>query len=182
MLLGLIIEQVTGAPIAEVLRSGVLVGDGYERLISQPDERPTDPMALPFGAPADTFDDLGGYLPTLAGVTAVEFEGGMASDSLSLARWWRGLCSGQVVAPASLDEMTDFDKRPGYGLGIMDRSGEYSSDSGALGHGQLQRIHHRRAVLPRERKPDIRLAQVVKPATGNFPKAFAEGQARCPST
>jgi D-alanyl-D-alanine carboxypeptidase len=134
MLLGLIIEHVTGRPVAEVMRSGVLAGDGYERLISQPDEHPTDPMAMPFGAPADTFDDVGRYLPTLAGVTAVEFEGGMASDSSSLARWWKGLCAGQVVSPATLNEMTDFDERPGYGLGIIDRSSEYGSDSGALGH------------------------------------------------
>ena len=54
LLLGLIIEHVTGRPLAEVLRSGVLDGDGYERLIYQPDERPTDPMAMPFGDPADT--------------------------------------------------------------------------------------------------------------------------------
>ena len=55
-------------------------------------------------------------------------------DSLSLARWWRGLCAGQIVSTASLDEMTDFDKRPEYGLGIIDRRGEYGWDSGALGH------------------------------------------------
>jgi D-alanyl-D-alanine carboxypeptidase len=134
MLLGLLIEQVTGGPVAEVLRSGVLASDGYERLVSQPDEQLTDPIAMPFGAPADTFDDVGGYLPTLAGVTALEFEGGVASDSLSLARWFRGLCAGRVVSPASVDEMTDFDERPGYGLGIIDRSSEYGSDSGAIGH------------------------------------------------
>ncbi len=134
MLLGLIIEHVTGRPFADVLRDGVLADDGYERLISQPDERPTDPMAMPFGAPADTLDTVGGYLPSLAGVTAVEFEGGMAADSASLARWWTALCSGQVVSPTSLDEMTDFQQLPGYGLGIIDRSSEYGDDSGALGH------------------------------------------------
>ena len=134
MLLGLIIEQVTGRPVAEVLRGGVLAGDGYGRLISQPDEQPTDPKAMPFGAPADTFEAAGGYLPTLAGVTAIEFEGGMASDSLSLARWFGALCSGDVVPQASLDEMVDFVERPGYGLGVMDRSSEYGSDSAALGH------------------------------------------------
>ena len=75
LLLGLIIEHVTGRPLAEVLRSGVLDGDGYERLIYQPDERPTDPMAMPFGAPADTFDEVGGYLPSLAGATALHVRG-----------------------------------------------------------------------------------------------------------
>ena len=66
LLLGLIVEQVTGRSVAQVLRSGVLTGDGYERLIYQPDERPTDPMAMPRGASADTFDNGGGYLPSVA--------------------------------------------------------------------------------------------------------------------
>jgi len=63
LLLGLIVEQVTGRPIAEVLRSGVLAGAGYERLIYQPDERPTDPMAMPLGASAKTFEKKGGVSP-----------------------------------------------------------------------------------------------------------------------
>jgi D-alanyl-D-alanine carboxypeptidase len=134
VLLGLIVEHVTGRPLAEVLRGGVLDGEGYERLIYQPDERPTEPMAMPYGASADTFDDVGRHLPTLAGATAANAEGAMASDSRSLARWFRRLCAGQVVSAASLDEMTDFGKRPEYGLGIIDRRGEYGQDSGALGH------------------------------------------------
>jgi len=117
-----------------VLRGGVLDGDGHERLIYQPDERPTDPMAMPFGASADTFEEAGGYLPSLAAATAANSEGAMASDSMSLARWWRALCAGEVVSAASLDEMTDFGERPEYGLGIIDRRGEYGWDSGALGH------------------------------------------------
>ena len=139
LLLGLIIEHVTGRPIVEVLRSGVLTGDEFERLIYQPDERPTDPMALPHGAPADTFEENGGYLPSLANATMFTSEGAMASDSLSLARWFRGLCAGEVVSGASLNEMTDFGKRPEYGLGIIDRRGEYGWDSGALGHTGLAR-------------------------------------------
>ena len=134
LLLGLIIEQVTGRPIAEVLRSGVLEGDGYERLIYQPDERPTNPMAMPSGGPANRFDDYGGYLPSLAAVTVGATEDAMASDAPSLARWFKALCAGQVVTPASLEEMTDFDERPEYGLGVMDRRFEYGGDSGAFGH------------------------------------------------
>jgi hypothetical protein len=49
-------------------------------------------------------------------VTAIEFEGGMASDSLTLARWFRGLCAAEVVS------------------GMIDRRSEYGSDSRALGH------------------------------------------------
>ena len=148
LLLGLIVEHVTGRPVAEVLRSGVLDGDGYERLIYQPDERPTDPMAMPLGASADTFDQGGGYLPSIANVTMFTSEGAMASDSPSLARWFRALCAGdRSCRPASLDEMTDFDKRPEYGLGIMDRQEEYGWDSGALGHTGLAREGYRTAAL-----------------------------------
>lgn len=49
LLLGLVIEQVRGRPVAEVLRGGVLSIDGVERLFYQPDEAPTEPMAMPFG-------------------------------------------------------------------------------------------------------------------------------------
>jgi D-alanyl-D-alanine carboxypeptidase len=147
LLLGLIIEQVTGRSVAEVLRSGVLSGDGYERLIFQPDERPTKPMAMPLGAPADTFDEFGGFLPSLARVTAENAEANMASDAPSLARWFRALCAGQVVSPASLDEMTDFHERPEFGLGIWDRRPEYGYESGALGLVGLVEKGYRTAAL-----------------------------------
>jgi D-alanyl-D-alanine carboxypeptidase len=147
LLLGLIIEQVTGRSVAQVLRGGVLAGDGYERLIYQPDERPTKPMAMPSGASADTFEDGGGYLPSIANATMFTSEGAMASDAPSLARWFRALCAGQVVSSASLDDITDFEKRPGYGLGILDRRAEYGWDSGALGHTGLAREGYRTAAL-----------------------------------
>ena len=71
----------------------------------------------------------------------------MASDSLSLARWFRALCAGQVVSPASLDEMTDFEKRPEFGLGIWDRRSEYGWDSGALGLTGVADEGYRTAAL-----------------------------------
>jgi D-alanyl-D-alanine carboxypeptidase len=135
LLLGLIIQQVTDRSVVKVLRSGVLGGDGYERLIYQPGERPTEPMALTVEPGAtEAFKKGGGYLPSLAMVTVFSTAGGMASDSMSIARWFRSLCGGRVVSPASLEAMTDFDELPGYGLGIIDRSGEYWPGSGALGH------------------------------------------------
>lgn len=39
-----------------------------------------------------------------------------------------------MATSASVDEMTDFDERPEYALGIIDRRGEYGWDSGAVGH------------------------------------------------
>jgi D-alanyl-D-alanine carboxypeptidase len=133
LLLGVIIEQVTGRPVAKVLRGGVLSGKEYERLIFQPYERPTEPMAMPLGASTDTFDDHGRALPSIARVTAEAAEANMASDAPSLATWFRAFCAGQVVSPASLNEMTDFDERPEFGLGIWDRRYEFGPGSGALG-------------------------------------------------
>ena len=147
LLLGLIIEQATGRSVAEVLRSGVLSGHGYERLIYQPDERPTDPKAMPRGGSADTFDKGGGYLPSIANATMFTTEGAMASDALSLARWFRALCAGQVVSSASVDEMTDLRKRPEYGLGIWDRRYDFGGPSGALGHTGLVREGYRTAAF-----------------------------------
>jgi len=74
-------------------------------------------------------------------------EGAMASDAPSLARWFRALCAGEVVSAASLDEMTDFEKRPEFGLGIWDRRSEYGYGSGALGLVGLADEGYRTAAL-----------------------------------
>ena len=118
VLLGLIIEQVRGRAVADVLRVGVLGVEGVERLIYQPDEVPTDPMAMPDGESSAALEEGGGYLPSLAGATAAGPAGGMSSDSPTLARWWRAFCAGEIVSVASLTEMARFDD--GYGLGLYE--------------------------------------------------------------
>ncbi len=118
VLLGLIIEQVRGRAVADVLREGVLGLAGLERLIYQPDEVPTEPMAMPDGESSAAFEEGGGYLPSLAGATAAGAVGGMSSDSPTLGRWWRAFCAGEIVSPASLTEMLTFDD--GYGLGLYE--------------------------------------------------------------
>lgn len=119
ILIGLIIEHVRGRPLADVLRPGVLSGEGLERLIYQPDESPTPPMAMP-GGQSDALETGGGFLPSLAGVSADGPAGSMASDAPTLARWWTRLCGGEIVSEASLAEMTAF--RDGYGLGLSDET------------------------------------------------------------
>jgi D-alanyl-D-alanine carboxypeptidase len=119
VLLGLIIEQVRGRAVVDVLRDGVLGAvEGMERLIYQPDEVPTEPMAMPGGESSAAVEDGGGYLPSLAGATAGGPGGGMSSDSPTLGRWWRAFCAGEIVSVASLTEMATFDD--GYGLGLYE--------------------------------------------------------------
>ena len=133
VLLGLIIQQVRGRPLANVLRDGVLSGDGLERLVYQPDELPTEPMAMPGGESTAALEEGGGYLPSLAGATAGGPAGAIASDSASLARWWSRLCGGEIVSEASLTEMTTF--QDWYGLGLDGRVD--SNVTPAVGHGGI---------------------------------------------
>lgn len=133
LLLGLMIEHVRGRPAAEVLRDGALAVGGVERLILQPDEQLTQPAAIAGGADLET---TGGYVPSLAAVSANPFAGGMASDAPSLARWWRALCAGEIVSGATLTEMATADPdaivNGTYGLGLFDTTDGYSP--GTIGH------------------------------------------------
>jgi CubicO group peptidase (beta-lactamase class C family) len=131
LLLGLVIEQVRGRPVTEVLREGVLSIDGVERLIYQPDEIPTEPMAMPFGKSATILEEGGGYLPSLAAATSDGPAAAMASDSPSLARWWRAFCAGEIVSKASLTEMATF--QDGYGLGLYDVAEPFAHGVGHSG-------------------------------------------------
>lgn len=140
VLLGMIIEQVQGRPLSSVLRDGVLGIDGAERLVFQPDEVPTEPMAMPDGASTAALETGGGYLPSLAGVTAAGPAGAMASDSASLARWWSKLCAGELVSEASLTQMTTIQAEDqyglGYGLGLFDHTQHHGTP--AVGHTGIQ--------------------------------------------
>ncbi|HVM11288.1 MAG TPA: serine hydrolase domain-containing protein [Actinomycetota bacterium] len=153
LLLGLVIEHLRGRPLAEVLRRGVLAVDGMERLIYQPDEKPTEPIALPRGTSSTDLEDLGGHLPSLAAVTAFSGSGVMASDAPSLARWWRAFCAGEIVSQASLTEMSAFDPDAsvgdgGYGLGLFNPAYGHAP---AVGHqGELFGYMSWAACLPED--------------------------------
>lgn len=133
-LLGLIIEHVRQQPLVDVLRDGALRVDGTERLIWQPEEVPTEPLAMPRGESRETFEEGLGYLPSLSD-TVDGAAGGMASDSISLARWWRAFCAGDIVSEASLIEMSSSFRvgDDGYGLGLFNPADGYAEGVGHLG-------------------------------------------------
>ena len=126
LLLELVIKQVSGRPVVDVLRDGVLDIDGIERLIYQPNEKPTAPMALPNGESVSTWEKGAGYLPSIAAATSGPTTGAMATDSRSLANWWRAFCAGEIVTKDSLNEMATLEGE--YGLGL------YSPYAGVVGH------------------------------------------------
>jgi hypothetical protein len=124
-----VIEQVTGRTVIEVMRDGgVLDIEGIEGIAFQPDERPTAPMALPHAMSPAEWKKGGGHLPSVASATAYHQ---FATDSLSLARWWRALCSGEIVSRKSLTAMTTF--VDGYGLGLTDITAPYATSVGHAG-------------------------------------------------
>lgn len=132
VLLGLAIEHIEGRPVGDVLRDGVLDGiDGIDRLVYQPDEAPTEPIAMPWGESRRTLADAGGFLPSIADVTSAGPAGAIASNSSSLAHWWRAFCAGEIVSQDSLTEMTTFDD--GYGLGVYDPGQPYANVVGHTG-------------------------------------------------
>ncbi|RHW24427.1 class A beta-lactamase-related serine hydrolase [Nocardioides immobilis] len=139
-LLGLIIEQVTGRPLVDVLRDGVLGIDRIPRLIYQPDEAPSEPIAMPYAEPVSALEARGGTLPSLADSTSAGPAGALATDASSLAHWWQALCTGQLVSPESLTAMArdvETGERidrygDGHGLGLTNMTG---SDARSFGYG-----------------------------------------------
>jgi D-alanyl-D-alanine carboxypeptidase len=132
LLLGLVIEQVRDRPVAEVLSQGVLNIDGADRLIYQPHEKPTPPMAMPDGRSTTLLARGGGYLPSIAGSTSDREAGAMASDAPSLARWWRAFCAGEIVSQESLNEMST-SVGDQYGLGLFVDAYPYPRSIGHAG-------------------------------------------------
>jgi CubicO group peptidase (beta-lactamase class C family) len=132
--LGLVIEHVRKRPLVDVLRDGVLRVEGTERLIYQPDEAPTDPMAMPRGESRDALEKGGGYLPSISDASSAGPAGAIASDSISLARWWRAFCAGEIVSEASLTEMSTFydNAEVDYGLGLFNPA--QRANAQAAGH------------------------------------------------
>jgi D-alanyl-D-alanine carboxypeptidase len=133
-LLGLVIEHVRKRPLADVLRDGVLDVEGTDRLVYQPDEAPSEPMAMPDGEGPAALEQGVGYLPSLSDASSAGPAGSIASDSISLARWWRAFCGGEVVSQASLTEMSSFyDGADGYGLGLFNVADPWANGIGHAG-------------------------------------------------
>ncbi len=115
-MLGEIIEQVTGRPLAKVVRAGVLSHPGLGGILY----RVKDAMA------ADGWN--------------------IETDAATLARWGYDLYGGFVVADASLREMTDFrGESYGLGTLDFSPWDEYDTP-GAVGHGGMETSHVVRLV------------------------------------
>lgn len=120
VILGMLVEKVTGEPLASVLRDDLVDPAGLERLWMQTGEKPEPPLAYPASARRrGIVDTASGFLPSVAGASSGQGGAGIAADVLSLAQWGYQLYGGRVIAPDLVETMTDGDPRAelGYGFG-----------------------------------------------------------------
>ena len=125
VLLGRLVEKVTGRPLAEALRADLLDPAGLHRTWVQTDETPTAPLSVgtPPAGLRSVVDPAGPYLPSRSAASFTGAGGGMAADAADVARWGYLLYGGHVLGPALVAEL-EADPQPEpsvgpYALGTM---------------------------------------------------------------
>jgi D-alanyl-D-alanine carboxypeptidase len=155
LLLGLIIEKVTGLTYADAVRRDVLAELGG-RMAVQTGETPSPPLAAPDQSDGAVPDGL--FLPNRALATAAGAAGGIAADAPTLASWGYRLYGGLILPPDRTVELST-PVGPGYGLGTMIVPGLTGTDL-LVGHlGGINGYATLRAVDP-TRKLSIAILSV----------------------
>ncbi len=137
VLLGRIVERVTGRGISSVIRSRLLQPLGLTRTWFQGEEATPAGMAarraMGYAKGGRPFGDGTGLRPWTSMATFIWSAGAMMSTPTDLARWARALYGGRVpgLSAASVRRMTDV-HRKGYGLGTRTT---FKGDRVAWGHG-----------------------------------------------
>jgi D-alanyl-D-alanine carboxypeptidase len=137
VLLGEIIQQVTGRSIAEEIRGRLLDPLSLEHTSYQPDERTPANGAHGhlWGGGSTFYDQSGGdrWLPHMSGASIAGASGAMVANADDLARWVMALYGSDEVLPAELrTQMTHYRPKDKYGLGTRMRI--FSGRRG-FGHG-----------------------------------------------
>ena len=117
LLLGLLIEKVTGLGYAEAVRKDLFPGlGGAARIAVQDAEAPAPPLAAVDRSGGAVPD--GHYVPNRSLASSVGPAGGIAADAATLALWGYRLYGGLVLPADRTQELTTPVAR-GYGLGTM---------------------------------------------------------------
>jgi D-alanyl-D-alanine carboxypeptidase len=108
LVLGQMIEQVTGEPLAVALTRDLIEPAGLERVWVQDAQQPEPPLTVSEEAPdLDTVDDDGPWLPSRSVASSAGPAGGIAADAPSIARWGYLLYGGHVIDSALVEQMTE---------------------------------------------------------------------------
>jgi CubicO group peptidase (beta-lactamase class C family) len=104
VLLGMLIEKVTGQPMATVLRRDLANPAGLERAAFQDVDKPQPPVAEDRNPVCGKAVD--GFLPCRAIASLSAANAGLAADAPTVARWGYQLYGARVVPAELIDQMT----------------------------------------------------------------------------
>ncbi len=127
LLLGMVIEQVTGMKLGAVLNQRLFAPVGLDNTYFQGTNPPPAGAARGHSVTVTGQDISDGtdYRPTLSEATIAWAAGAIVSDAPDLATWARTLYGGHLLDASSLAQMEDYNYAPrsdqGYGLGTRTR-------------------------------------------------------------
>lgn len=123
VLIGLILEQVTGQSLAELVQDQLLTPLGLEQTVFQQAGRPVGLVgAKGFwkrqdGRGFQEWSDGTDFRPTTSAATVAWAAGAVMGSVRDLLDWEMALYEGDVLTPEALALMLDFDRKSGFGLG-----------------------------------------------------------------
>jgi D-alanyl-D-alanine carboxypeptidase len=128
VLLGMVLEKVTGLPVGKVLKQRFFKPLGLRSTYFQGTAAPPASSAQGYlyskGAWHE-WSDTTNYRPTISAASVAWSAGGIVSSARDIAKWAAALYGGHVVSDADLAQMEDFTYSPDsngtYGLGTWSR-------------------------------------------------------------
>ena len=151
LLLGLLIEKITGLRYDQAVRRDLLAGD-TGRMVVQDSEPPVPPLAAA-GRGSEGLPDAvpdGMFVPDRSLASLAGAAGGIAADAATLAGWGYRLYGGRILPPARAVELAT-EVAPDYGLGTEIFEHTWGPRGGVIGHGgQLNGYVSVLAVTPAE--------------------------------
>ena len=141
LMLGMLIEKITGLGYAAAVQRDLLSGNGSGRMVVQDAQLPGPPLAAPDRSDGVVPD--GHFLPNRAIASSAGAAGGIAADALTLARWGYRLYGGLVLSPDWTAAMsTPITEQYGLGTFIVGDGPQGAPDArltgiGAIGHPGL---------------------------------------------
>ena len=153
VLLGLLVEAVTGRTLGDVVREDLWRPLGLERIAFQDTDVIAPPRAVagPDGELPPGLATADGMLPWRSLATAVGASGGAAADATTIARWGYLLYGGHVLGEATTRALRESALEDGYGLGSW-RIGVRDMGTEVVGHnGDLPGYKTVLATFPERR-------------------------------
>jgi D-alanyl-D-alanine carboxypeptidase len=151
VLLGMLIEKITGQPLATVLRRDLATPAGLRHAAFQDGEKPQPPVA---NDDNESCGEPDGYVPCRAFASVSAAFGGLAADAPTVARWGYELYGGRVIPADLVRQMIAGDGE--YGLGTMRFTRTFGS-ADAYGHIGDMPDHSSVLVVIPEKKVAIAL-------------------------